>query len=153
MFLPHQPFHIAISRPHFLIKERSSAWLSMWKDPSSASVSFSLGWWNWLIYEQAGWKCSEEPETTFSSILDNVKHKILKIITFTKPSVSVFGALHCMSCSGCLSAKILHMQVYMLHPGSSCILVQQARFPYSWPISNGANLDWRSIGAEWRHVP
>ena len=35
-----------------------------------------------------------------------MKHKILKIITFTKPSVSVFGALHCMSCSGCLSAKI-----------------------------------------------
>ena len=59
-----------------------------------------------------------------------------KKITFARPGVSVFGALHCMSCSSCLlSAKILHMQIYMLHLGSSCMLVQQVRLPHSWPVN------------------
>ena len=50
--------------------------------------------------------------------------------------MSVFGALHCMSCSSCLlSAKILHMQIYMLHLGSSCMLLQQVRLPHSLPVN------------------
>ena len=50
--------------------------------------------------------------------------------------MSVFGALHCMSCSSCLlSAKILHMQIYMRHLGSSCMFVQQVRLPHSLPAN------------------
>ena len=74
----------------------------------------------------------------FLAILDPVKNEISNKITFARPGVSVFGALHCKSCSSCLlSAKILHIQIHMLHLGSSCMLVQQVRLPHSWSIGHG----------------
>ena len=82
----------------------------------------------------------------FLSFLDPVKNEISNKITFARPGVSVFGALHCMSCSSCLlSAKILHMQIHMLHLGSGCMLVQQVRLPHflaSQSVTGGGQPHW-----------
>ena len=89
----------------------------------------------------------------FLSFLDPVKNEISNKITFARPGVSVFGALHCMSCSSCLlSAKILHMQIHMLHLGSGCMLVQQVRLPHSWPVNRSREVV-NLIGAERLHFP